>query len=121
MRLSRPALGKLGEDLAAEHLRKAGYRVLERNVRSRYGEIDLIAKDGDCIVFVEVRTMASDMMTPEESVTPRKQRQVASLGFRYLQEHGMTDADWRADVVAIEMGSDGRPTRLEHYVNAVEA
>ncbi len=118
---NRAALGKLGEDLAAEHLRKAGYQVLERNVRTRYGEIDLVARDGDCVVFVEVRTMASDMMTPEESVTLRKQRQVASLGFRYLQEHGMTDADWRADVVAIEMGPAGKPVRFEHYVNAVEA
>ena len=121
MSLSRITLGRLGEDLAAQHLRKAGYQILERNVRSRYGEIDLVAKDGECVVFVEVRTMASGMMAPEESVTSRKQQQVASLGLRYLQDHSMTDAEWRADVVAIEMGQDGKPRRFEHYVNAVEA
>ena len=117
---NRSALGRYGEDLAAEHLRKAGYRILERNVRTRHGEIDLVAQDGDCMVFVEVRTMASAMMVPEESVSRRKQRQVASLGLRYLQEHGKEDADWRADVVAIEVDPDGKPLRLEHYLNAVE-
>lgn len=60
-------------------------------------------------------------MAPEESVTRRKQRQVASLAIRYLQEHGKLDEDWRADVIAIEMGADGKPARLEHYVSAVEA
>jgi putative endonuclease len=54
VKLSRAALGRHGEDLAAEHLRKAGYRILERNVRTRHGEIDIIAEDGECLVFVEV-------------------------------------------------------------------
>ena len=120
VRLSRPALGRRGEDLAAEHLRKRGYRILDRNVRTRYGEIDIVAQDGDCLVFVEVRTMASAMMAPEESVTRRKQRQVASLALRYLEERGKLEADWRADVIAIEMGPNGSTARLEHYVNAVE-
>jgi putative endonuclease len=117
---NRAALGRKGEDLAAEHLRRAGYRIIERNVRTRYGEIDLVAKDGDCMVFVEVRTVASGFMAPEESVTRHKQRQVASLAMRYLQTHEASDVEWRADVVAIEIGSDGKPARLEHFVNAVE-
>lgn len=117
----RAALGQRGEDLAAEHLRKAGYRIVERNVRTRYGEIDIVAEDGGCIVFVEVRTMASALMAPEESVTWRKQRRIASLGMGFLQEHGQSHAEWRADVVAIEVGANGDVTRLEHYVNAVEA
>jgi putative endonuclease len=118
---NRAALGRLGEDLAAEHLRKAGYRIVERNVRTRFGEIDIVAEDGGCLVFVEVRTVASGLMAPEESVTWRKQRRIASLGMRYLQQCGKADAQWRADVVAIEVGADGRPSRLEHHVNAVEA
>jgi putative endonuclease len=117
----RAALGRRGEDLAVEHLRKAGYRIVERNVRTRFGEIDIVAEDQGCLVFVEVRTMASDLMVPEESVTWRKQHRMASLGMRYVQEHNRIDAEWRADVVAIEMGVDGQPTRLEHYINAVEA
>lgn len=117
----RAALGQRGEDLAAEHLRKAGYRIVERNVRTRYGEIDIVAEDGGCIVFVEVRTVASSLMAPEESVNWRKQRRIASLGMRFLQEHGKSHAEWRADVVAIEIGGDGAPKRVEHYINAVEA
>jgi putative endonuclease len=116
----RAALGRQGEDLAVEHLRKAGYHIVERNVRTRFGEIDIVAEDQGCLVFVEVRTMASNLMVPEESVTWRKQRRMASLGMRYIQEHGKDDAEWRADVVAIEVGADGEPTRLEHYINAVE-
>src|SRR5438552_12949895 len=116
----RSALGRQGEDLAAEHLRKAGYRILDRNVRSRLGEIDIVALDGTCIVFVEVRTVRSAIMSPEESVGPAKQRRLAALGQYYLQTHHRPDADWRADVIAVEMDSNGRPRRLEHYVNAVE-
>jgi len=117
----RAALGRAGEDLAVAHLLKAGYEIVERNVRTRYGEIDVVARDGQCLVFVEVRTMASSMMTPEESVTARKQQRVAELGMAYLIARQLADADWRADVVAIEMGQDGRPARLDHHVNAIEA
>src|SRR6266571_3063762 len=108
---NRAALGRKGEDLAVEHLRKAGYRIIERNIRTRYGEIDIVAEDGSCMVFVEVRTMASGLMAPEESVTWRKQRQVASLAMRYLQDRGTVDVDWRADVIAIEIGANGEPAR----------
>lgn len=117
---SRAELGRLGEDLAAEHLRSKGYRILERNVRTRYGEIDVVAQDGACLVFVEVRTMASREFAPEESVTPSKQRRMAALAEGYLASHGKGDGEWRADVVAIEMGTDGRPLRVEHYISAVE-
>lgn len=116
----RAHLGRRGEDLAAAHLEKLGYRILERNVRTRYGEIDLVALDGSCLVFVEVRTMRSKAMTPEDSVTRRKRRRIAALGLRYLQEHGTLPADWRGDVIAIEIGPDGRPSRIDHYIDAVE-
>jgi putative endonuclease len=116
----RRDLGRLGEDLAAEHLRKAGYRVLERNVRTRYGEIDLVAEENGCLVFVEVRTVRYADWQPEESVTQDKQKRVAALSRAYLQLHGKDDEEWRADVIAIAMGDDDRPVRLEHYVNAVE-
>ncbi|MEA2639827.1 MAG: putative endonuclease [Chloroflexota bacterium] len=116
----RAATGRTGEELAASHLQRQGYRILDRNVRSRLGEIDIIAMDGTCYVFVEVRTRRSAAMTPEESVTRRKQRRMANLGMLYLQSHGKENEPWRADVVAIELGVDGQATRLEHYVNAVE-
>lgn len=113
-------LGRRGEALAEQHLRTAGYEILDRNVRTRYGEIDLVARDGACIVFVEVRTRRLGSFTPEESVGRRKQRQLVSLGTRYLQDRGLVGQDWRADVVAIEVDLRGRVLRLEHYVNAVE-
>jgi putative endonuclease len=117
---SRATLGRRGEEVAAEHLRRRGYQILERNVRSRYGEIDLVAKDGDCLVFVEVRSVRSTALLPEESITARKRSRMARLGMLYLQEHGAEDASWRADVIAITFGSAGGPDRIEHYVNAVE-
>ncbi|MPZ15714.1 MAG: YraN family protein [Chloroflexi bacterium] len=113
-------LGRRGEELAARFLRDAGYAILERNVRSRFGEIDLVALDGACYVFVEVRTLRSTALAPEESITVRKRHRMAVLGQQYLQAHGKLDVEWRADVVAIEMGPEGKPTRIEHYVNAVE-
>lgn len=116
----RASLGRRGEDLAVEHLRARGYRILDRNVRTRFGELDIVAMDGQCIVFVEVRTVRSGGILPEESITPEKQRRVAALAQRYLQEHGKDAVDWRADVVAIEMGGDGRVARLDHHVSALE-
>jgi putative endonuclease len=116
----RQALGQRGEDLAVDHLKRAGYRILDRNVRSRWGEIDVIARDGDCLVFVEVRTVRSAKMLPEESIGVRKQRRIAALALRYLQTTGQPDCDWRADVVAIEIDEHGLVKRLEHHVSAVE-
>ncbi len=116
----RPSLGRRGEELAVEHLQRAGYTILDRNVRTRYGEIDVIARQGSCIVFVEVRTVSSGLMQPEESVTRRKQRRVAALSQAYLAQRGLSDSDWRADVIAITVTADGQPPRLEHIVNAIE-
>ena len=106
--------------MAADHLTRNGYRILERNVRSRLGEIDIVALDGTCIVFVEVRTVRSVTISPEESVGRIKQRRIIALSHQYLQAHHQTDAEWRADVIAIEMGIDGKARRLEHIVNAIE-
>ncbi len=116
----RRDLGRWGEDAAANHLRKKGYKIVARNVRSRLGEIDIVASQGDCIVFVEVRTRKSVQMAPEESVTMAKQRRVAALGAEYLSARGTLDVEWRVDVIAIEQGRNGGLIRLEHYENALE-
>jgi putative endonuclease len=116
----RRSLGQRGEDLAVDHLCKAGYRILDRNVRTRYGEIDVVAQDGSCIVIVEVRTFRSQLMTPVESIGPRKQRRIAALGQQYLASKGRADADWRADVIAITVPTDGRPPIIDHIVGAIE-
>ena len=116
----RRQLGAAGEADAVDHLRRAGYRILERNLRSRFGELDIVAQDGDCLVFVEVRTRRSRAMAPEESITPAKGRRLAGLGMRYLQEHGLEEADWRIDVIAIEQDALGNRLRLDHHISAIE-
>src|SRR6266700_3905793 len=105
---SRRSLGTWGEQTAVDHLKRAGYAILERNVRTKLGEIDIVARQDGCYVFVEVRSRRSDQMTPEESVTPAKQRRIAALGEQYLAAHGAADADWRADVIAIEQDAAGK-------------
>jgi putative endonuclease len=115
----RQALGRRGEDLAAQHLAAKGYEILARNWRCESGELDLVARDHNCLVIVEVRTRrGQELGTPEESVTEAKQARLVALGQAYVQE---TDwlGDWRIDVVAIEMDRRGRLLRLEHYENAV--
>ncbi len=119
MKGARKRLGRWGEDLAVAHLRQQGYVVRERNWRCPAGEIDIVGEDGSCLVFVEVRTRRGrEFGTPEESVTPAKQAKLVELAQTYLQEHDW-DGDWRIDVVAVEMSSDGKLLRVELIKNAV--
>ena len=85
---ARKKLGDLGERLASEKLAAEGYKIIEANWRCRYGEFDLVAWQGKCLVFVEVRTRRGDQSgSPEESLTPRKLRTLHLLGDLYLQAH----------------------------------
>ena len=119
MKGARRKLGRRGEDLAAAHLEEWGYVVRERNWRCQAGEIDIVAEDGGCLVFVEVRTRrGQEYGSPEESVTPAKQARLAEVAQTYLQEHSW-DGDWRIDVVAVEMASGGKLLRVELIKNAV--
>jgi putative endonuclease len=116
---SRRGLGQRGEDLAARHLAAKGYQIVTRNWRCEVGELDLVARDGDALVFVEVRTRRGGSLgSPEESVTPAKQARLILLAEAYVQAHDWL-ADWRIDVVAVEMDRRGRLLRVEQYENAV--
>jgi putative endonuclease len=118
---SRKAKGGHGEDLAADYLCVHGYRLLDRNVRLKRGEIDIIAQEDKTLVFVEVRTRQGQSQgLPEESITPRKQRTLRNLALEYLQAHDLNEALCRIDVVAIELGPNGLPTRISLIKNAVE-
>lgn len=120
MTRERVALGRFGEMQAQEYLVVAGYSILERNVRLPGGEIDNVARDGETLVLVEVRARRSARLgTPEESITKAKAQRLALLGEAYAQEHGLGEAPWRIDVVAIDVGPRWKVTRLEHYKNAV--
>ncbi len=107
-------LGQRGEEVAAGYLSQQGYALLARNWRCPAGEVDIVAREGETLAFVEVRTRraGSRLGTPEESVTPRKQARMIEVAQTYLQEAGLDDAAWRIDVVAIEVGGRGEVTRI---------
>lgn len=113
-------LGVWGEEKAARFLTEQGYSILERNFHSRYGEIDLIAEDGEFLVFVEVKLRASvSHGLPEETVTPRKQVKLRLTAETYLQIHE-TDKQPRFDVVALyaKDGMGTHPLPVRHIKNA---
>ncbi|MFQ6001394.1 MAG: YraN family protein [Anaerolineae bacterium] len=114
----RRSLGRRGEELAASYLEKEGYLILQRNYRSGAGEMDIVAQDGDCLVFVEVRARSTrEYGTPEESITPSKAQRLIKVAQGYLQEQGDSAREWRIDLVAIHWSGDSY--RLNHIVNAV--
>ncbi|MBI5878849.1 MAG: YraN family protein [Chloroflexi bacterium] len=106
--------------MAARALQERGLSIVEMNYRCAEGEIDLVARDGDAWVFVEVKTRRGDRFgTPEEAVTPRKQAKLITVADNYLQTHNLGDADWRIDVVAIAMDAHGRLQRIDIIDHAV--
>jgi putative endonuclease len=117
----RQTLGQRGEDLAAEKLAASGYALLARNYRCPHGEIDLIARQTETLVFVEVRTRRGPGFgTPEESITPRKRQHLIASAQHYLQENNLMDENWRIDLVAVEMAKNGKLVRVEIVENAVQ-
>ncbi len=116
----RRQLGQWGENLAASHLEAQGYRIVERNWRCSLGEIDIVAQEGDVLVFAEVKTRQSQNFgTPEESITRRKSQRLIDLGVQYCADHDLEDVEWRIDLVAIEIDRDGVLQRCDHIPNAV--
>jgi putative endonuclease len=116
---SRQLLGRWGENVAALFLEDKELRIIERNWRCGLGEIDIVARDRDEYVFVEVKTRRGrGMGTPEEALTEKKARKLLELGQQYLLDHDL-DPDWRVDLVAVELDSDGKLIRCEHIVNAI--
>lgn len=108
--------------MARRHLEARGYRIVASNYRCRWGEIDLVARDGREWVFVEVRTRRSSAYGgPEESLTETKKQHLALAAQEYLQEAGETaaDAQWRIDLVAIRLGASRRVLSIRHLTNVV--
>lgn len=114
----RHELGATSEDQAAIFLKKKGYRILDRNVAYKVGEVDIVAEDGETLVFVEVRSRTDpDQVHPAATVTRRKQRQIVRTAMAYCQHHKIRDTMIRFDVVAV-LGPEGE---IELYQNAFEA
>lgn len=112
------SLGQRGEETAAKYLIKSNFDIVERGFRLFRGEIDIIARDGDTLVFVEVKARADETFgRPEDSVTPAKQRQIRRIATGYLVERRLGDVPCRFDVVSILFHEDGSH-RLIHFRDA---
>jgi putative endonuclease len=117
---ARDTLGERGENMAAKFLRSQGYKILERNYKTSVGEIDIIARDGKTLVFVEVKTRLYDDPTPEEQVNQVKQHQNTKAAHMYLRRFGQPQPPARFDVVAVVWPS-GQPPMIRHTTDAFEA
>lgn len=115
---SRQQLGLRGEEKVADYLQKKGYTILVKNYRCKAGEIDIIARDGEELVFIEVKTRSSLRFgSPAEAVTPRKQRQITRTAQWYLSERQLFDVPARFDVITV-LGADQANATIDHIDNA---
>jgi len=112
-------LGERGERTAARFLRHQGLRVLLQGYRARSGEIDLIAREGDILVFVEVKARRQGV--PAEAVTPEKQRRITLAALNFQRKYHLLEQRSRFDIVAIVWPDDRRAPQIEHIRNAFEA
>ncbi|HET6514885.1 MAG TPA: YraN family protein [Thermodesulfovibrionales bacterium] len=111
-------IGSKGEDLAVAYLKKKGYRILSRNFKAPVGEIDIIAEDGNTVVFAEVKTRRDTTFgRPFEAVDFRKREKMRKVALCYLKYSGK-EMPSRFDVLSIDM--DGDKSRIEHIVDAFE-
>ena len=118
--MKRRDTGILGEKLAQDFLKKRGYRIWETNYRCPEGEIDIVAKHKDYLVFIEVRTKKSlEFGSPEESITPAKMEKLKTVAAHYQQTHENLPPLWRIDVVAVELNQRGKLSRIELIENAI--
>jgi putative endonuclease len=109
--------GKRSERLAMKYLKRNGYRIVETNYRSRVGEIDIIAREKETLVFVEVKARSSRRFgSPKGAVTPAKQRKISMAALDYLKRTGQTEASARFDVVSID--TTAGQTAIEVVKNA---
>jgi putative endonuclease len=116
---TRRAIGVKGEDEAARFLARCGYAILDKNVRTRAGEIDLVAKEGKTLVFVEVKTRKElEGDPPQAGVRTRKQNRLGKLAHGYLKAKRMRETPCRFDVVAVIVNDEGGVKAIRHIPNA---
>jgi putative endonuclease len=120
---ARQDLGAAGELLARRHLERQGYRFVAANWRRPYGELDLIMRDGDVLVFVEVKTRSGErLVTAEESLTAAQGRRLLRAAQTFLAgREDLAGLFWRIDFVAVTLASTGAVSRLTHIVDAVRS
>ena len=116
---TKDALGGRGENVAARYLRNKGYKIILRNFRCELGEIDIIAREGTTLVFVEVKTRAYDDPTPEDQVNNEKQNQIIKSAKFYLGRYGVPQPPSRFDVVAVIWPNNHEPI-IRHTEHAFQ-
>ena len=110
-------IGQWGEETAAAYLSQRGYEIIVRNARTPYGEIDIIAKQGDITIFIEVKTLRlSKSFFPEHNVTARKRQHMLACAEHYAAESAIDH--WQIDVIAME-GKQGLEPKITHFENAI--
>jgi len=110
-------VGRWGEETATNYLTQRGYKIVTRNARTPYGEIDIVATQGDITIFVEVKTLSSSRhFFPEQNVTARKREHMLACAEYYAAEHSMDR--WQIDVIAVE-GKQGLEPKVTHFENAI--
>ena len=119
MTRERLELGEQGETLAFEEIKRLGYTNIIRNYRCRLGEVDLVAEDGDVLVFIEIKTRRGRSLGfAKEAVNARKQKQVSKVALNYMKTNNCCDVSARFDVVAVAIGSG--PPQIEVIKNAFD-
>ncbi len=114
---SKTGLGKQGEELAISYLKSKGFKILEKNQRNRFGEIDIIAKDHGTLVFIEVKTRTSEAFgNPIQGINEKKQERLRHLAMRYMADKGLIEQEVRFDVLGILQTK--KETKIEHIPNA---
>ncbi len=115
MKINNRETGRLAEELASKALIEKGYKILENNFSNRYGEIDIIAKDKEILVFVEVKAKkGAEFGLPEEMINPHKLRKVKNMALIYMKGENLP---CRIDVVAVVLSKENNLVRLTHYEN----
>ena len=121
MSLDKKQIGQYGENLAEAYLNEKGYKLAAKNWRCSIGELDLIAWQGEMLVFIEVRTRRGKKFgSPEESITPTKQAKLIELAYTFMAENNHQDCPWRIDVIAIVLDGQNQVRRFNHIEWAVE-
>ena len=116
---SKKVFGQNGEQLAVQYLLKRGYTILGTNWHCAHGELDIIAQQGEMIVFVEVRTRHANSSEPAfASITPSKETKLMKSAYMYLADHDLSEQAWRIDVIAIGVPRSGAPI-VDHTEDAL--
>ena len=122
MMISSKKVGKAGEQVAAEFLRKKGFQILAKNFATRFGEIDLIVRQKDLLVFVEVKTrVGMGKLNPEWVISRKKIARVEKMAHVFLAQNKVDYQDLRIDAVCVSLNPEGKLLKIDHYENMTES